>query len=389
VIQSAKVAAVAGAADPVGRADPTGPQGVTGAAGSGGTIGIPCGAGNGQPTTPPYPGGVGTLPVAPCSGFASSTWPSVGDLSDFFAILDSPDLSIQAPVGEPEAVQSINLFSVVNVYLGGVSTRRVGNKDKMDVLGMLTLYYGLQDKSLTPKIVISTPELWTELEDELKSLRDDLDLLGSDVVFLAREARRQFNLGFNHDVLGNTEFPTLFQRYVDLANNPLLALDLSVEQASPFANKTQVARAYDLFAELKDLTIGIVRTLSRNGTVATSQINEQWADYEKRALTVLKKVADARISEDADELRILSVVADLIDKDLSNDIAPYIALARDGGCLLSLALEAYRTSVNQLDKYDRAELLRVFQNGTPDAFLTTRIRNRALVVKKYPLRNWG
>src|SRR5438046_1747564 len=75
-------------------------------------------------------------------------------------------------------------------------------------------------------------------------------------------------------VAGNVDFPTLFQQYVDMASNPLLALDLSVEETSPFADKAQVARAYDLLSELKDLTVEIVRTLSRNGTVATNQINQ-------------------------------------------------------------------------------------------------------------------
>ncbi len=311
------------------------------------------------------------------------------DLSNFFATLDSSDLSIEAPVSEQEAIEAINLFSVVNVYLGGVSTRHVGNDDKMDVLGMLTLYYGLQDKTLTSKIVVRTPQLWAEIQGELKALRDDLEVLGSDVVFLAQEARRQFNLGFNHDVTGNVTFPQLFQRYVGIGNNPLLTLDLDVEESSPFSDKQQIASAYDLLSELKDLTYEIVRTLSRNGTVATDLLNRQWANYEQRAFTLLKTVADARISDDADDLRILTVVADLTGRAFDTDVAPYIALARDGGVLLNLAMEAYRASVGQLDNYDRTELLRVFQNGTQEAFLTTRMRNRALVVRKYPLSNWG
>jgi hypothetical protein len=82
-------------------------------------------------------------------------------------------------------------------------------------------------------------------------------------------------------------------------------------------------------------------------------------------------------------------VADLTGKDFTNEVAPYIALARDGGALLNLAMESYRASLATLDNYDRAELLRVFQNGSPADFLTTRMRTHALVVKKYPLRNWG
>jgi hypothetical protein len=322
-------------------------------------------------------------------GFTGPAGTSDEELTDFYETLDSPDLSIEAPVSQQEAVEAIDLFSVVNVYLGSVSTRRVGNEDKMDVLGMLTLLYGLQDMTLTAKIVIRTPELWNEIRDELKALRDDLEILGSDVVFLAQEARRQFNLGFNHDVTGNIDFPTLFQRYVEIGNDPLLTLDLGVEESSPFTDKKQIAAAYDLLSELKSLIQQLVRTLSVNGTVATEQINRQWACYENRAFAVLKKVADARVSDDLDELRILTVIADLTGKDFMTEVAPYIALARDGGALLKLAMEAYRSSLDGLDNYSRGELLSLFQNGSPDSFLTTRIRNRAIIVKKYPLRNWG
>jgi hypothetical protein len=376
---------------------PTGPVGPIGPMGLTGPIG-PTGATNPSgPVAPIAASGPGGLslpagPVAPGLGSSeatSVTAPGDDTVVEFFATLDGPDLMIEAPVSEQEAIQAMNLFSVVNVYLGSVSTRRVGNEDKMDVLGMLTLYYGLQDRSIPPTIVTHTPQLWTEVQDDLKELRDTLELLGSDVMFLAKEARRQFNLGFNHDVTGNTEFPTLFQRYVEVGNDPLLTLDLGVEETSAFSDKTQIARAYDRLAELKDLTLQIVRTLSKNGTVATDQINRQWAEYENHAFAVLKKVADARISDDEDDLRILSVVADLIGRDLLTDLAPYVALARDGGALLNLAMEAYRTSIQRLDSFDRTELLRVFQSGAPAAFLTTRIRSRAMVVAKYPLRNWG
>ena len=78
---------------------------------------------------------------------------------DFFNTLESGDLSIEAPISEAEANQAITLFSVVNVLLGGSSQYKVGNEMKTDVLGVLTLYYGLQDKSLTHKIVVRSQDL--------------------------------------------------------------------------------------------------------------------------------------------------------------------------------------------------------------------------------------
>ncbi len=56
------------------------------------------------------------------------------------------------------------------MLLGGGSTIKVGNEMKSDVLGILSLYYGLQDKSLTPKIVVRSQQLWTNIQDELKGL---------------------------------------------------------------------------------------------------------------------------------------------------------------------------------------------------------------------------
>jgi hypothetical protein len=378
----------AGATGATGPTGPAGLPGATGATGGSGTSGLPGPTGPTGPTGPAGPQGPpGTAATGGFTGASGITGPDE-DVTELLITLDSEDLVIEAPISEAQALEAISLFSVVNVYLGTVSTRRVGSQDKLDVQGMLTLFYGFLDRSLTPKLVVRTQEIWPEIQDELKFLRDDLELLGEDVVFLGREARRQFNLGTNHDVVGNLHFPQLFQRYVEIGNDPLLALDLAVEETSAFSDKQQVARAYDLLADLKDVILKIVRTLARNGTVATEQVNQQWASYENRAFAVLKKVAGARISDDPDDLRILSVVADITGRDLLPDVAPYIALARDGGALLTLAMEAYRDALPKLDDYSRGELLRIFQSGQLEEFLTTRIRSRALVVRKYPLLNW-
>src|SRR6185503_6691855 len=165
-----------------------------------------------------------TGPVTPTGGITGGTTGGVTgvigtspEIRDFFATLDGPHLSIEAPISEPEAIEAIILFSVANVLLAGMGQRKVGNEEKTDVLGILTLYYGLQDKSLTNRIVLNSQLLWTDrlengngqnliVEDELKALRDNLDQLGQDVVFLSREAKRQFNLGVNNDVVGNVEF---------------------------------------------------------------------------------------------------------------------------------------------------------------------------------------
>ena len=339
------------------------------------------------PSSPGSPGGGGSNGATGATTGISCP-PTHQDVLDFFTFLDGPNLSIEAPISECEANQAITLFSVVNLMLGGSSPQKVGSETKTDVLGMLTLYYNLQDKTLTPKIVVRSGQLWIAIQDELKALRDDLEILGADVDFLKKEAKRQFNLGANNEVPGNAEFPKLFKRYVDIANDPLLTLDIRTEESSPFSDKEQIARAYDLLTELKSLILQIVRSLSKNGTVATDRANQSWANYENRALHVLQQVADARISDYQDDLRVLAVLADLVNKNLDTQIAPYIALARDGGVLLQLAMETYRADQNTLDDFERSHLLDLFQKGTIDKFITTRMRNEAIVIRKYPLTNW-
>ena len=325
------------------------------------------------------------------SGGFSLTGPGIDqDVLDFFNILESGDLSIEAPVSEEEANQAITLFSVVNMLVGGSSPYKVGNETKTDILGVLTLFYSLQDRSLPNKIVVRSATLWGQIQDSLKDLRDRLEILGADVDFLKKQAKRQFNLGPPvAEVVGNTDFPKMFKRYVDISNDPLLTLDLRTEQSSTFSDKEKIAQAFDLLAELKGLILQIVRSLSKNGTVATEQANHDWARYEHDALLVLKQVADARISDDQDDLRVLSVLADLTGKPFDTKIAPYIALARDGGRLLQIAMSTYLLDKENLDNYDNQYLLDLFQKqGDIEGFITTQIRKEALVIKKYPLTDW-
>ncbi len=349
-------------------------------------------------------------PTTPTASYPPGTTGTTGtsippEVADFLTTLNGPDLNIEAPISEQEAREAISLFSVATVLLAGMSRRRVGNEEKTDVLGVLTLFYGLQDNSLRTRLAVNSRELWRSpiqvkdkqqswtIEDELKSLRDSLDTLGEDVVFLGREARRQFNLGTANSVTGNAEFPRLFKRYVDIAGDALLTLNLREEEKpGSFTSKDKVGQAYDLLAELKGTVLQIVRSLSRYGTIATSRVNKDWALFENRAMRLLKMVAAKRSTEDIDEQRILTVLADVTEKSLETAVQPYIALARSGGQLLDLAFTTYQESNrrNELDNFERLRLLDLLQpQGDPKNFVTNRMRNHALVLKRYPLPNWG
>jgi len=79
-----------------------------------------------------------TYPTGPTGSTRPGGYSS--DIEDFFTALDG--LSVEAPISEVEAREAITLFSVSNLLLASMSRRQVGNEDKTDVLGILTLYYG-------------------------------------------------------------------------------------------------------------------------------------------------------------------------------------------------------------------------------------------------------
>jgi len=314
-------------------------------------------------------------------------------VKDFLDRLDDARFSIESLISKDEANQAVSLFSVVNLMLAGLSRRRVGNEEKMDMLGVLNLYYGLQEDSLRNTVTVANPtDLWLKLEGELKGLAKDLDQLQSDADFLNREAKRQFNLGLSNNVLGNVQFPPLFRRYVEIGADKLIAFDIKAADENQFFDKTRIAEADELLKELKGLILQIVRLLSKYGTAATRRVNEDWARFEARSLEVLSIVARDRVTPDQDERNVWTVLADLTGKQRETQVAPYVVLARHGGKLLNIAMDVYRELENkgQLDVFDPSHLRDLFQRGNIQReFLTEKIREQATVIKRYPLANWG
>ena len=314
---------------------------------------------------------------------------SLNVVKDFLDRLDDARFSIESQISLEEANQAVALFSVVNLLLAGLSRRRVGSDEKIDVLGVLELYYGLQDGTLRNKITVADSQrFWSSLETELRDLARELDQLQADVDFLHREAKRQFNLGTSNNVLANVQFPALFKRYADIGVDPLLSLDIRQEEKNQFFDKAKLAEADDLLKELKGLILQIVRSLSKYGTAATKRVNEDWARFEARALEVLATVAQDFITPDLDLKNIFSLYGVISNKNRETQVAPYVVLARHGGKLLKIAMEVYLKTQDQLDNFDRDHLRDLFQLQG-QKFVTTRLREEATLVKRYPLATWG
>lgn len=299
--------------------------------------------------------------------------------------------SIEPRIDAKEAKQAIGLFSVANILMGGKGEFQVGSETKIDVLGILNLFYGLQDKSLVNRITVGNSELlWERMEGfELPELAKEFDSLQSDIGFILKEAKRQFNLGTNNNVPANTRFPTIFKRYVELGSDSLISINLKKADDTEFFDKDKLEKAYDVLKDLKEVIIEIVRSLSKYGTTATVRVNREWAEFEEKALEVLAEVARHRVSEDQDEQNTWSIVADLTNQN-RDQIVPYVALGLHGATLLNIALELYQDENFKTEDFSSPNLVQFFQpEGDPKDFWTTKIRTAARFVKRYPLPNWG
>jgi hypothetical protein len=301
-------------------------------------------------------------------------------------LLESSSFDIVGPVSEAEAEEAIVLFSVVNMLLAGLSERAASSGMSTDALAVRTLYFGLQEQSL-PQVVVDQAVVWPQIEETLRKLVDDLDGMDREVPFIVREAKRQFNLGRSREVEGNLEFPQLFRRYVAIANDPLLFIDLRSELSNPDSNKEQLARVFDLLRDLKLLLLALVRSLSRFSTLASQTTNKKWSSFESRAMEVLEIVAANRLTKDIDEQRPLSLLADVTGRNLDTHVAPYVALAREGGELLRIALEVYRAASSELERFDEQHLMDLFQPAGSASF-THRMRPAASVLRQFRLPGW-
>jgi hypothetical protein len=367
---------------------PTGPALPTGPAGPDPVASGPRPVESGPEPPPSGPAPVEPVPTGPVASGPEPQPPPDDPASRLLQMLREPAFSVDQPINEADAVQAAVLFPLAAVVFAGTAYVKVGDTRRRDVLGALTLFYGLQDKSLQRRLAASRA-VWTEIEPDLKALRDELERLGDDVGFLEREARRQFNLGANNEVLGNQRFMQSFQRYVTIAADPRLRLDLRLEDASPTADKARVNEAVELLFELKGVIVELTRSLGRYGTIATRRANSDWARVAARALRVLRRVGEARFTEDHDDRNAYATLAAITGRDRDRQIVPLIVLARDGGALLRLAMDIYMDTRLALEDYSRDAVIALFQPpGDPTAYRTEALRARAAALRRYPLVSW-
>ena len=212
----------------------------------------------------------------------------------------------------------------------------------------------------------------------------------ADLQVLLTETKRQFNLGASTNAIGNTQFPPLLRRMVDIAVDPLLRdTDLSAPNPNPTpSDMATLAAAVGLLAELKGIVLQTVRSLSKYGTGATIVLSQTWNDFADRSLNLLEAVAAQVVSADSDDAQAPAVLANLTGKNLATEVVPYFVLANNGGALLESALAIYgEIPAGQLESYDKQHLITLFQ-PQGRVFWTTTLRREAEVIRRYPLQNW-
>ena len=316
-------------------------------------------------------------------------------VQDYLSRIDDTRFAIESPISLEEAQEATTLFSVASLMLAGQPTTNgtsTPTAGRTDVLGVIQLFNGTKDNTFLDRLMVpKTGAFWDRVNPELNDLYRTLDARQSEVTQLANEAKRQFNLGPSNGIAANTDFPTLFKRYVELGSDPLLTLDLKLEAQQPNADRTKLVQADKLLEQLKATILQIVRSLSRYGTVGTHQLNADWAGFEARAMELIATLAQHRVGlgGDIDALSQWAVLSDITGTPRDTAISPYVALARHGHRLLRIAVETYRATEHDLERYDPDHLRNLFQAGNQrDTYFTTRIATDATIIARYPLRTW-
>jgi hypothetical protein len=304
--------------------------------------------------------------------------------SVFLGQLSNPDTSLEAAISIDEANEAVSLFSVVNLMLAGL----VQDGDKVDVLGVRKLHLGLPNSAdVEIKALNISEQVKEDIQGRERVLHDDLDKSETDFKFLRQEAKRQFNLGTNNTIVGNTQFPSLFKRYVEVSSDVRISIDLKQQKVNPILDKVKLEEAYLVLRNLRDVIIQVVRSLSKYGTKSTRLPNQKWSAFAGDAMNALITLGQARTNVDTDETTPWAVLA-LLTKKPDTEIMPYAALYRHGYQLLKFAVDIYSENKRNLETNDSDTLVNMFQpTGRP--FWTTLMREQAEVIQRYPRANWG
>ena len=325
--------------------------------------------------------------------------------SAFASLLGVSDFDIETPISDAEALSAARLFRVVAMLMAGRSSQSTnGQENTTDLFGILKLKsrwkevqkeFVQADDVLNGRIEATKPNSPTILT-EINRLAAELNVSQAPKDLLLW-GRQNFNLG-DPSAVGNVRFPGIFNRLLELLNDPLASLDIADEKGKDRTGIDDINRAYDVLREIKGLVLKLVRSLAHHGSesylTAVAEMEDFFLQekegYRTGALMVLNALGKMRNAED-DQKNAWSVLSLLTERPREPDIISFVALGRRGGNILdgSVALYVSMQGATKLDAESDEDMVEIFQPaGAKDKrkdWFVLKMRPDAALLKRYPV----
>jgi hypothetical protein len=206
-----------------------------------------------------------------------------------------------------------------------------------------------------------------------------------------RETRAWFDLGTESAPVVNVDFKTAFRNFATTCADDLFGIEPTKLEKDTFHPEAH-ERLLRLYRDAKRRIVDLIESMSDSGTLGSDRLISKWAKIVDGSLKVLQPVSGFVASDDSDSKHIWSVVADLIGRPRSA-ILPHVVHARQGGELLSDAIEVYKALLAEptaMNAEDPAALKKIFGESAtvfPGAIAAQRLRrNATFVLQSWP---WG
>ena len=192
------------------------------------------------------------------------------------------------------------------------------------------------------------------LNEVSQDFRNEAELLAA--------ARAQFDIGTAPAQNVNAEFKTLFRNFVGYCANDLLAVDPVEAAKNAFWDQQKTEELLNFLKRTRRSLIRLVESMSVAGTLGSAALVAKWSKVLTDSLDVLRTVGTTHVAtDDIDRKHIWSVVAEL-NRQPRASISPYVVHAREGGQLLSDAIDVYDQirKAGALEKEDKDHLRELF-----------------------------
>ena len=241
-----------------------------------------------------------------------------------------------APVNLPEAVQFRRMYTVANYVLARLPEAITALNSR------LTSSNNGGAPVFTNKSTL-VKDYGAKIDVVLRMTNEDY-LNRTDFM---REVRAWFDLGTESAPVVNVDFKTAFRNLATICADDLFGIDPATLKGNTF-DPEAYERLLRLYRDAKRRVVDLVESMSDSGTLGSDRLIGKWAEIVERSLTVLQPVSQFVATDDTDKQHIWSVVADLVGTSRAS-LIPYVVHARQGGELLSDAIEVYKVLLAKPD----------------------------------------